>query len=332
MTRKTTPLPVKLTRPPYERMSYIHDELKNCRYPNCSRVARQFEVSTKTIQRDIDFMRDRMGLPIEYDQEHMGFRYTKAVENLPMATISEGELVALLVAQKAIEQYSGTSFEAPLTQAFAKLTNQLDGPVTVALGAARALISFKPVGIAQSDLKLFQKLSDAVLQSFELEFDYRSLRSAQSERRRVQPWQLCCVDNQWYVIGHDLDREAKRTFALPRIRGVKVTKRRFVRPADFSIQEHLGSAFGVFTGTGEHVIRLRFSDWAARLVRERFWHESQRLTDGPDETIDLELRLGSLEEIERWILSFGEHVEVVSPASLRKRIASLGRRISRKNQ
>ncbi len=328
MPRLNHTAPVRMTRPPFERMSRIHERLQAGAYPNCASLGRAFEVSAKTIQRDLDFMRDRWLLPIEFDPARNGYHYTQPVENLPLATISEGELVALLVAQKAIEQYKGTPFEAPLTHAFAKLTSQLDGPITVALGEARAAITFKPVGIARGDLALFERLSESVLHSFEISFDYRSLRSADFERRRMQPWHLCCVDNQWYVIGFDQDRQAKRTFALPRIRGVRLSRRRFVRPRDFSIQQHLGSAFGVFAGAGEHLVRLRFEGWAARLVRERFWHESQKLTKHAADTVDLELCLSGLEEIERWILSFGEHVEVLAPQALRARVAEAGRKIA----
>lgn len=323
--------PVRLTRPPYERMMHIHEELKNERHPNCSSLARYFEVSTKTVQRDIDFMRDRMSLPIDYDEAERGFYYTSPVENLPLVTITEGEAVAMLVAQKAIEQYSGTPYEAMLTNAFAKLTSQLDGPVTIALGDARSLITFRPIGAGQADLKLFQTLSESVLRSRELEFDYRSLRSADFERRRIQPWHLCCVENQWYVIGFDLERQAKRTFAVTRIRKVKVSRKTFVRPADFSIKQHLGGAFGIFTGPGDHIIRLRFDAWAARLIRERFWHESQKVTDRRDGGADMELRLSTLEEIERWILGWGAHVEVLGPTELRRKIAETARIIAQKN-
>ena len=332
MARPSASRPVKLTRPPFERMSRIHEDLQNGRFPNCSSIARDFEVSAKTIQRDIDFMRDRLRLPIEFDWAKNGYGYTRPVDHLPLATITEGELVALLVAQKAIEQYKGTSFEEPLTQAFARLTSELDGPVTVALGEARATITFRPIGVGKADLELFRKLSEAVLHSIEIEFDYRSLGSDTPEHRRVQPWHLCCVDNQWYVVGHDLNRDGKRTFAVPRIRKLRLLKRRFIRPKDFSIQKHLGGAFGIFAGTGDHVIRLQFDRWAARLVRERFWHESQRLADGPEGAVELELRLSSLEEVQRWILSFGEHVEVLAPAELRARVAEVGRKITKRNR
>ena len=325
------PLPVRLTRPPYERMTYIHEQLQLDKHPNCSTLAAHFEVSTKTIQRDLEFMRDRWNLPIEYDEPRHGFYYAEPVENLPLVTMTEGELVALLVAQKAVEQYAGTAFEAPLTNAFAKLTAQLDGPVTVALGAARHVFSFKAAGPARADLELFRQLSQAVLETREIAFDYRGLGDAKPARRRVQPWHLCCVDNQWYLIGNDLDRGAKRTFALPRIAAVELTRRTFPRPAQFSIREHLGGSFGIIAGTGDYRVRLRFDPWAAQLVRERFWHDSQELAERRDGGLDLTLQLADLAEVERWVLSWGEHVEVLGPKDLRQRLAEVGRRLAAKH-
>lgn len=323
--------PTRLTRPPYERMTYIHEQLQLDKHPNCSTLAAHFETSTKTIQRDIEFMRDRWALPIEYDEPRHGYYYAQPVENLPLVTMTEGELVALLVAQKAVEQYAGTPFEAPLTNAFAKLTAQLDGPVSVALGAARHVFSFKAAGPARADLELFRLLSQAVLETREIAFDYRGLSDAKPARRHVQPWHLCCVDSQWYLIGNDLDRAAKRTFALPRIGAVELTRRTFPRPAGFSIREHLGSSFGIVAGTGDYRIRLRFDAWAAQLVRERFWHDSQEIAERRDGGLDLALQLADLAEVERWALSWGEHIEVLAPKQLRQRLAAVAQSVAAKH-
>jgi predicted DNA-binding transcriptional regulator YafY len=83
------------SRPPLERMMRMHQRLKAGRYPNCRKLADELEVSAKTVQRDIDFMRYRLGLPIEYDQLHFGFYYSEPVSSFPNVEISEGELVAL---------------------------------------------------------------------------------------------------------------------------------------------------------------------------------------------------------------------------------------------
>src|SRR5436305_14157755 len=111
----------QLSRPPLERMLKIHDELRRGTLINCTRLVKALEVSRKTIVRDIAFMRDRLDLPIEYDPLIQAYRYTQPVTSFPTVNVTEGELLALLVAQRALEQYRGTPFHRPLEIAFGKL-------------------------------------------------------------------------------------------------------------------------------------------------------------------------------------------------------------------
>jgi predicted DNA-binding transcriptional regulator YafY len=71
-------------------MLRLHEWLMANRYPNCRKIAEEFEVSGKTVQRDVNFMRDQMGLPIEYDKGRFGFHYTRAVTGFPAAGVSTG--------------------------------------------------------------------------------------------------------------------------------------------------------------------------------------------------------------------------------------------------
>jgi proteasome accessory factor B len=154
----------------------------------------------------------------------------------------------------------------------------------------------------------------------EIEFDYRKLKSSGYERRRVQPYHLGCLENQWYLFAQDLERAQVRTFALPRMRNVSLTTKGFRRPPDFSISRILSGSFGVHSAGKKQRIRLQFDSFAARLVSERTWHESQRIQPLPDGSMILRLELGGLEEIERWILSWGSHVRVLEPRALADKI------------
>src|SRR6266853_1259490 len=118
----TSPTDEGFSRPPLQRMMRLHAALKSHHFPNCRKIAVELEVSPKTIQRDIDFMRDRLGLPIGYDAQQFGFYYTEAVTGFPSIEVSEGEITALFVAQKALAQYKGTPFERPLHSAFRRIT------------------------------------------------------------------------------------------------------------------------------------------------------------------------------------------------------------------
>jgi len=63
-----------------------------------------------------------------------------------------------------------------------------------------------------------------------------------------------------------------------------------------------------------------FDSFAARWVRERKWHESQRLDEQPDGSLILRFTVSGLGEVKRWVFSFGSHAEVLAPEELREEI------------
>jgi proteasome accessory factor B len=317
-------------------MLRIHEELRRGALINCTKLVRELEVSRKTIVRDIAFMRDRLDLPIEFDAQINAYRYTHPVNSFPAVQVTEGELVALLVARRAVEQYQGTPFHRQLEIAFDKLTGGLKDRISFSPADELSSVSFKNMGLGKADLTIFNALSAAVLKQQEVSFDYRKPGDRRNIRRRVQPYHLSHRQNLWYLVGNDLERQALRTFALPRIGDVRVLASVFVRPSDFSPEKFFANALGVLGGSGDYRVRLRFNAAAADRVRERVWHESQMLRDLPDGGIELTMQLGALPEVESWILSWGDQVEALAPAELRHSIqttvdrmaAQYGRRMS----
>ena len=102
MTKKAQPAHAG-ARPPVERMLKIHQLIKSGKLPNATGIAARLEVSVRSVMRDLDFMRERLGLPLEYNASKHGFYYTQEVEAFPTLQITEGELFALLVAEKALQ-------------------------------------------------------------------------------------------------------------------------------------------------------------------------------------------------------------------------------------
>ncbi|MGJ8653070.1 MAG: helix-turn-helix transcriptional regulator [Opitutaceae bacterium] len=308
------------SRPPLARMLRIHEELQENRLPNATTLSKLLETSTKTINRDITYMRDQLGLPVEWDAQSNGYHYTSHVDGFPTVQVSEGELFALLVAQKALEPYKGTPFQEPLESALQKLSDGLKDKIFISLDRLDTPVSFKSAGISNADIETFQIVTRAVAQEQELHFEYKNLGAARYQKRRTHPIHLCCVENQWYVVCWDLNREALRTFALVRMRKLMFPGKRFKRPQDFDIQQHLKDAFGVFVGDTKHKVRVEFDAWAAQLIKEKDWHPAQEIRELEDGRIELRIELADLFEIERWILSWGSHAKVLGPAKLKNNI------------
>ncbi|HVU24820.1 MAG TPA: WYL domain-containing transcriptional regulator [Opitutus sp.] len=311
---------LQLSRPPLERMLRIHDELRRGRLINCTKLMQHLEVSRKTIVRDIAFMRDRLDLPIEYDPLIQAYRYTHPVNAFPTVHVTEGELLALLVARRALEQYRGTPFHRQLEIAFEKLAGGLRDRISFSPADELSSVSFKNIGLGKTDLAVFNALSGAVLRQFEVTFAYRKPGDAKKSPRRVRPYHLANRENSWYLVGFDLERDALRTFALPRIDDVVVTKESFTRPADFSPEKFFANALGVLGGAGDYRVVIRFAASVAERIREREWHESQEMRELPGGALELALRLGALTEIEQWVLGWGAAAEVLAPPELRASI------------
>lgn len=315
------------SRPPIERMLRIHEELQREAFTNCTKLSGTLEVSRKTIVRDIAFMRERLELPIEFNPRLNAYRYTHPVSAFPTVQVSEGELLALLVARKALEQYRGTPFHRQLQVSFEKLTRGLQDRISFSPADELQSVSFKNVGLGKADLAVFNTLSRATLRQFEVEFDYRKPGETKAARRHVQPYHLSHRENLWYLVGFDTARAALRTFALPRISNATVLKTTFTRPADFSPEKFFANALGVLGGERDYRVVIRFSAGVADRVREREWHESQTLRNLPDGRLELQLRLGALPEIERWVLTWGADAEVLQPKELRERLKATASRL-----
>ena len=149
------------SRPPWERMMRMHQLIQNGELPNCTSLSKEFEVSTRTIKRDVDFMKCRLKLPIEYDARRYGFFYTEPVAQFPGLPVTEAEMFAMLVAHKAIAQYQGTPFQKPLMTAFQRLAGQLDQSARFTLGSLDEALSFRPLAPEDTDVKTFDVLSRA---------------------------------------------------------------------------------------------------------------------------------------------------------------------------
>jgi hypothetical protein len=128
-------------------MMGIHEYLIKDRYPNLSLLADKFNVSGKTIQRDIGFLKEIHNLPIEYDKDYRGYRYTEEVLDMPIMKLTRQEVFALLLARKSIEQYQGTAFENPLRSFFRKTLDHLSPLDLSSIEGVNEYVAYLPNGI-----------------------------------------------------------------------------------------------------------------------------------------------------------------------------------------
>jgi proteasome accessory factor B len=310
-------------------MLRIHQAIQARAYPNAGHLAVELEVSSKSIHRDLEFMRDRLGLPLQYHPQRLGYYYTEEVNAFPTVQITEGELFALVVAERALQQYRGTSFEKPLMSAIRKMQQSLPDTISLDLADIERSISFRTRAEPLLDLRVFDILAKATTTRQQLELTYRKPGQHQTEQRLVDPYHLANINGEWFLFAYDHLRKDIRTFVPARIRSVKLTGQTFVRLQRFSLDQRLRDSFGVQSGQGRFPVLIRFSHKVADYIREKRWHDSQRIRELRGGGIELQLQLSSLDEVERWILSWGGEATVLRPAELAASVRRAAKRILR---
>ncbi len=305
----------------------IHGLVAAGKYPNASTISRELEISSKTVQRDLEFMATRMNLPLKYHPRKFGYYYTEAVDGLPTLQVSEGEVFALLVAEKALHQYRGTPFEKRLAGAFRKLAKGLPETVTLNLEDWDRAISFRTSVEPIMSGEVMETLSHALQHREQLRLGYRKPGAAQTELRVVDPYHLANVNGDWYLFAFDQLRGAIRTFSPARILTAETTGKTFPRPPRFLLEQQLQDSFGIHSKEGEFIVVLRFDEAVSDYIREKRWHASQKLSELPHGRVELRLQLGSLVEIQRWVLGWGGACEVIKPAELATGVRNAATRI-----
>ena len=162
-------------------------------------------------------------------------------------------------------------------------------------------------------------LIEAILRKRRCQVEYQAPSRPEPKAYDYDPYRLLFAGGGLYVVGRVPKHTGTATLAVDRLRSLALSNIEFEMDPEFDPRKCRLDAFGVSWQDPMEVV-LHFGADQAPYVRERLWHPSQTLTDLPDGDIQLTFRAGGPFEIRRWILGWGEAVEVISPDELRREI------------
>jgi len=165
------------------------------------------------------------------------------------------------------------------------------------------------------------RISEAAIQKEVVEIVYYTMSRKKETRRKVAPYKIWFFDGTFYLIGNCGLRDDVRIFALDRIKTIQHTDETFEMPEDFNIDDFMKSSFGVFHGEPVRV-RIWFAADIAEYIREKTWHETQKIETQKDGSIIFEAEVAGTKEIAFWVLKWGAKAKVLAPESLRDEICS----------
>ena len=275
-------------------------------------LARLTGVHVRTIQRDLLVLQSESGVPLT--EEHGRYALLHD-ERLGPVSLNLQEARAILIATRLFLRHSdeGDPYAAA---AIKRIAGIMPPGVREQVSAAGESLGTRPLDADFS--RNLCAVTDAWSRRRVLRISYRSAGKSRSKEVIIDPYFLepSAAGFATYVIGYSHTHGQVRTFKIERIVSADMLPQAFEMPADLSIDNLLGSAWGIIWGEG-HVVKLRFAADVAWRVRESRWHPSQSLDEMDDGTCVLTITVASLMEIGRWVRSWGDRVEVLSPAALR---------------
>ncbi|RJQ48723.1 MAG: WYL domain-containing protein [Desulfobacteraceae bacterium] len=302
-----------------ERFVWFDRNARCGSFPNAARLARQFEISTKTAQRTIDFMRDRLSAPLEYDSSRKGYFYPEEGIELPHLQATQEEILAILLSRNLLSHSAGGMISREIDRFGRKLfTAFKPGGLTAERLAKGFSASWHGYSPAQGES--FQKAARALLENRLLEFAYRSPAKDRITRRTVEPHHMQHYMASWVLIAFCRLRSRWRTFFLSRMEDLQIADEHFrPRPAEEWLS-HIDGAFGIFQGGRSTTVVLRFTPFRARWIREQVWHPKQGIRIFDDGSLELSFPVVDLREVKMKVLQFGADVEVIQPIELREQV------------
>ena len=303
----------------WERIVILHGKVNRAEKFTADSVACELETDVRTIERTMEFMRDRFAMMIRWDHPLGRYLFDPPCENLPTVRIETDEDFLLKLLKQMLPAVAGPVQIELLNRVLKKLSLVAGGSNSFAGATPHGVACAFPVMDAPESRHL-QVLTEAISARQELCLDYQSGEAAAPVARVVQPLEFGYFDQRWIVLVHYPKRNKPLTLRLDRIHGVKLTGRSFERPTDYDPAEMLRGNLGAYTGTESHAIRLRLRDHAANDARKKKWHDSQTREERPDGRLEIALHLNNLVDITHRVLHWGPQVEVLAPPELLERV------------
>ena len=286
----------------------------------------ELEVSPATLKRDLDYLKDQLGAPIEYDRFLNGYRfgqeYRGQKHELPGLWFSERELYSLLMAHQLLSELDS---EGVISRHLQPLLERIHLMLGTGEADAKALLKrIKIISPAKRPVptQFFEMVGEALLKRRRLHIRYLTRGRGEISERAVSPQRLVHYKNTWYLDAWCHSRERLLRFALDAVEGADALETKAKEVPLKQVEAEMDGGYGIYAGAKRHWATLVFQAQAAQWVSREEWHPDQagkRLGDG---RYELKVPYSSDTEIIMDILRHGDHVFVVLPDGLRKSVAA----------
>ena len=273
-----------------KRYQLILEKLRYNSYPSFEEIQsflheQGFEISKRTLQRDIDAVRNEFSVSILFNRSRKGYYIDQ--DDSP----GYGKLLKLIRLQNETEM------------------------VQQSLRDEHEYISFEHQD-EWSNIKWIEPLLDAIKHMKIVELHHFTFNREQSLPRMIEPYLLKEYQNRWYVFGINEAGEV-RTYGLDRITNVVVTKQSFTPKKNFDPHSYYAHVIGLnHDGSCSEEVVLATDPLTAKYMKSLKWHVSQEVVSENGHEVVFRMYVQPNFELRQKILSHGGNIKVLAPKRL----------------
>lgn len=294
-----------------DRLLAIVLELQGRGRQRAEDLARTFETSKRTIYRDIQALGEA-GVPL-VSVPGRGYALMKGYF-LPPLSFTADEATMLLLGSEQMAKNFDAQYREAAQSASRKIEGVLPETLREEVQYVRENIFFVGGSTDAAEAEMLQQLRRAILQHIVVRFCYHARYSENGNSapttREVDPYGLVHTAGAWHLVAYCHLRKGIRNFRLERMESLELLSESFQRPLDFKMQQ----------ARNEHmrtlVVRVLFDKEVARWVQESRSYYIASEEETPEGLL-VTLHVRQESEIMQWLLSWGQHAQVLEPESLR---------------
>lgn len=277
------------------------------------------DVSKRTVQLDIQMMRsDKLGYNapiVVYNRKF--YKYEDADYSITNSPISNQDLAKLSEAVSFLKQFQGFSHFAAL----GSMVQKLEDHVYTQKTHEKSLIAFEKNDNLKG-LDFLDELYQFILKKQAIELTYRSFKARSENTFTFHPYLLKEFRNRWFIIGKKTKAEGILNLALDRIISIKKSEKPYVFDASFDSETYYKDVIGVSVSPKLQTEQVIFYviHKHAPYVETKPFHYSQRVIDRDNYGVTFALDVQHNFELEKEMLSLGEHIKVIAPERLKRNI------------
>jgi predicted DNA-binding transcriptional regulator YafY len=279
-------------------------------------LSQRCAVSERTIYRDLQAIESELGVPVWEEGSKRGIAEGYALPPIPFTL---PEALNIFLSARLMQNYS-RRYNPHIASTFMKLNSVVPSPLREQIQKTIDWLEKQPRKVNQ--LRILGKLAEAWVSQHQVLIRYQALTEEEQTERIIEPYFIepAVPGHSSYVIAYCHRAGAIRTFKVERIEDIHIMADTYTIPSNFDAIDYLSSSWGIVVDGETETIKLKFSPQVARIIVETVWHPSQVQEPQDDGAVIMTLKVTNTIDLRAWILGWGEEVEVLEPAELRKSV------------